>query len=214
MIRPIAIVFLLLLASAIPMRADDIYTVTVNTSSISGTSGSLDFQFDPGLFPGSQAANLSIVGFTTDGTLGTPAPTGDVSGTLPGTLAFDNLTSFNDYFTTFTYGSTISFTVDLSGPAISAPNEASDSGSSFYFFMFSDPNGYDPILASSSSPFGQALEVDVNLDGSTTPSVYSAQLSATAVTPTPEPGTLLLLVSALSATMLLGLRRKAAELLS
>jgi hypothetical protein len=206
MIKTIAIGFVLFLVVAVQMRADDVYTVTVDTSSINSTAGYLDFQFNPGLFPGSQAATLQIQNFTTDGTLGTPTPTGDVSGALPGTVAFDNLTAFNDYLTTFTFGNSISFTVDLGGPAVSMPDGTSSSSSSFTFFMYD--SSFNTLLAGPSSPIGQALEVDVNLDGTTTSTSYSPQLSASAVTPAPEPGTLLLLVSALSAAMLLGLRLK------
>jgi len=192
--KTIVMGFILLLAAAVPMRADDIYTVTVDTSTINSTAGYLDFQFNPGLFPGSQAASLQIEDFTTDGTLGTaPTLTGDVSGALPGTLAFDNGTPFNDYFTAFTFGNSISFTVDLGGPAISAPDGTSSSGSSLTFFVYD--SSYNPLLADSSSPIGQALEVDVNLDGTTTPTSYSPQLSASPVTPAPEPASLILLVA-------------------
>src|ERR1017187_5912748 len=80
------------------------YDVTVDTSSILGTAGSLDFNFNPGPL-GSQAASLQILNFVGDGTLVNCAanvqgfcPTGHVTGTLPGTLNFDNGAAFNDYF--------------------------------------------------------------------------------------------------------------------
>jgi hypothetical protein len=64
--------------------------VAVNTSSIAGTAGSLDFNFNPGVFV-TQAASLQIVDFTSDGTpKGSPALTGDVGGVLPMTVTFDN----------------------------------------------------------------------------------------------------------------------------
>src|ERR1035441_4720991 len=69
------------LASAGPIT----YNVTVNTSSIAGTAGSLDLNFNPGPQV-TQAANLQILNFASNGTLaGSPSLTGDVSGTLPGT---------------------------------------------------------------------------------------------------------------------------------
>src|SRR5437879_7504439 len=90
----ISILFAASLAWADPIT----YDVSVNTSAISGTSGSLEFQFNPGGLD-TQAASLQILNFTSDGTLaGSPAVTGDVSGTLPGTLTFDNGAFFNDYF--------------------------------------------------------------------------------------------------------------------
>ena len=48
------------------------YDVTVFTSSISGTAGSLDFNFDPGPLV-TQAASLQISDFSTDGMLATCA---------------------------------------------------------------------------------------------------------------------------------------------
>jgi hypothetical protein len=138
----ISILFAASLAWADPIT----YDVSVNTSTISGTSGSLDFQFNPGSLV-SQAASLQILNFASDGTLaGTPTLTGDVSGTLPGTLTFDNGSFFNDYFDGFTFGTTITFEVSLSGPALSSPDGTSTSGSSFAFSMFSDPAGSIPAL--------------------------------------------------------------------
>src|ERR1039458_392842 len=65
--------------------------VTVDTTTISGTAGSLEFQFNPGPLV-SQAASLDIFSFTSDGTLvaggclaGGPCFTGNVTCTLPGT---------------------------------------------------------------------------------------------------------------------------------
>src|SRR5277367_1168065 len=74
------------------------YDVTVDTSSVFGTAGSLDFNFNTGPLV-TQTASLRILGFAGDGTLaGSPMLTGDVSGALPSTLTFDNETGFNDYF--------------------------------------------------------------------------------------------------------------------
>ena len=97
------------LASAGPIT----YDVTVNTSSIFGTTGSLDFNFNPGPFT-TQLAQLQILSFTSDGTLAEACPcgTGDVSGQLPATLTFDNGSGLNDFTsTTSAYASMISFSV-------------------------------------------------------------------------------------------------------
>jgi len=97
------------------------YDVTVNTSSISGTVGSLDFNFNPGPLI-TQSASLQILDFSGNGTLaGSPLLTGDVSGTLPATVTFDNGSVFNDYFEGFTFGTKLSFDVSLYGPALSSP---------------------------------------------------------------------------------------------
>jgi hypothetical protein len=169
-----------------------IYDVTINTSSIAGTEGSLDFNFNPGPLL-TQDASLQILMFTSDGTLaGGPTLTGDVSGVLPETLTFDNLMAFNDYFGGFTYGSTISFDVSLFGPALSAPNGTATSGSTFAFSMFSDPAGTMPVLTSDTTD-GFAFTIGVDLDGTTTVNNYSSETTIQAAgAATPEPSGLLL----------------------
>ena len=181
------------------------YDVTVDTSSIAGTSGSLDFQFNPGALV-TQTANLQIEDFTSDGTLGGSILTGDAVGGLPGTVSLDNLTGFNDYFTGFTYGSTLSFLLNLSGPAVTSPDGISTSGSEFAFSMFSDAGGTLPVLTSDSVN-GYALTAGINLDGTATITNNSTQLAVTTpITAAPEPSMLLLLGSGL--TSLIFLRRK------
>jgi len=196
----------LLLGATGSALADGVtFQVSVNTNSILGTAGSLDFQFNPGPLV-SQAASVQIQGFTTDGTLGAPAPTGDVSGTLPGTLSFDNGGGFNDYFTGFTYGDTISFLVNLFGPAVTSPDGVSTSGSTFAFSMFSDSAGTAPVLTSDLVD-GFALTTNINLDGTTTlTNSSSSLLNATPVIATPEPGVLPQLFLGLCA-LALGFRR-------
>jgi spore coat protein U-like protein len=158
------------MASAAPIT----YDVTVNTSSISGTAGSLDFEFNPGPLV-TQAADLQIINFTSNGTLaGSPALTGDVAGALPTTLTFDNGTAFNDYFEGFTYGSTLSIRVSLFGPALSSPDGTSTSGSTFAFSMFSDAAGTIPALTNNTTE-GFAFTIGVNLDGTTTVTNFSPQ---------------------------------------
>jgi hypothetical protein len=181
------------------------YDVTVNTSTINGITGSLDFNFNPGPLV-TQAASLQILSFATDGMLIPPAfPTGDVTGTLPGTLTFDNGTGFNDYFEDFTFGTTLAFDVSLYGPALSSPDGTSTSGSTFAFSMFSDTAGTIPALTTDTVD-GFAFTVNVNLDGTTTPTNFSTQTSVVPATATtiPEPGSVAL---AGTAAALLGLLR-------
>ncbi len=179
-------------ASATPIT----YDVSVTTSSISGTSGSLDFNFNPGPLV-TQSASLQISNFTTDGTLGgSPSLMGDASGLLPGTLTFGNGTGFNDYFDGFTFGNTLSFEVSLYGPALSAPDGTSTSGSTFAFSMFSDAAGSIPTLTTDADGF--AFTTDVNLYGSTTVSSFSSETSVVPETnAVPEPGSIGLSAAAL-----------------
>jgi hypothetical protein len=177
------------------------YSVSVDTSSIAGTAGSIDLNFNPGPLI-TQAASLQILGFASDGTLaGGPTLTGDVSGSLPTTLTFDNGTGFNDYFEGFTFGTTLAFNVSLFGPALSSPDGISTSGSTFAFSMFSDAAGTIPTLTIDTIN-GFAYTVDVNLDGTTTATNFVAQTSSV-----PEPHSWLLAGMGMIALGGLSLRR-------
>ena len=190
------------MASAAPIS----YDVTVNSSSISGTAGSLDFEFNPGPLV-TQSASLQILNFTSDGTLaGSPTLTGGVSGAIPATVTFDNGTGFNDYFEGFTYGSTLSFQLSLYGPALSSPDGTATSGSTFAFSMFSDAAGTIPVLTTDTTD-GFAFTVDVNLDGTTTVTNFSSQTTIAPITPSiPEPGTLPLMVTGIGLWLVFGSR--------
>jgi hypothetical protein len=192
------------IASAGPIT----YDVTVDASSISGTAGALDFQFNPGPLE-SQAASLQVLNFTSDGTLaGSPVLTGDVAGALPATLTFDNGTAFNDNFEGLTYGSTLSFQVSLDGPALSSPDGTSTSSSTFAFSMFSDAAGTIPTLTTNSAA-GFAFTIDANLDGTTTVTNFSAQTTAVPATipAIPEPGSLSLMAAGLGIWLVLRRRQ-------
>jgi hypothetical protein len=215
MLRPSSIVVASSLLAAGLASASTVYDVAVDTSSVNGTVGSLDFNFNPGPST-TQFALLQILIFASDGTLVNCAanvqgfcPTGDVSGQLPTTLTFDNATAFNDYFDDFTFGTTLSFEVSLYGPALTSPDGVSTSGSTFAFSMFSDAAGILPVLTTDTID-GFAFLVDINLDGTTTVSNFS--LESTIVS-TPEPSTSTLLGTGMASVVLLqliraGLRRR------
>jgi PEP-CTERM motif len=192
------------MASATPVT----YDVSVDTPSISGTAGSLDFNFNPGPLT-TQAASLQILDFTSDGVLaGSPTLTGDVAGALPATLTFDNGTGFNDYFEGFTFGSTLSFQVSLYGPALSLPDGVSTSGSAFAFSMFSDAAGTIPALTTDTTD-GFAFTTDVSLAGTTSVTNSSTQTSVVPTTPAvPEPGTLPLMAMGIAFWLALRFRRQ------
>jgi hypothetical protein len=167
--------------------------VTMDTSSIApGTTGSLDFQFNPGplLF---QAATVHITNFSGGSFVGAPQTIGSVAGgPLPAAVTLTNGTQLNDYFQSFTFGNSLSFELDFSGPAVTSPNGLSTSTSEFSFSTFSDQNGLNPVLTP--DPNGIAATVVVNLDGSLTAGAVSPELRFV-----PEPGSLWLLSGAFAA---------------
>ena len=160
--------------------ADVVVQVDANTSSIDGTMGSVDFQFNPGALS-FQQATVTISNFTTDGSFdGTQQDFGDVTGgPITSPITITNTDADNEDFETFTFGRTLQFDLTFSGPAVTAPNGSSLSTSVFTFSMFSDPAGTIPALTS--NPNGVAAMVTVNLDGTITAQAVSPYVSV------PEP---------------------------
>jgi hypothetical protein len=161
------------------------YHVAVNTSTVSGTMGSLEFQFNPGGF-NSLAATATITNFMGGTLVGSPSNIGNVSGALPGPVAINNGTAFNDMLQNFNYSAGFSFDVTFSGPALDTP-DPSKPGTTFSLTLWDMPDGGgDPIFPVDES--GAALLININPDGSR--SVTSApQVN---VTPIPEPTSLVL----------------------
>ncbi len=175
---------LMLAASAV--LAGPVYTVSVDTSALAGVHGGIDFSFIQGPIMPVDAASVSILQFTSGGTLGSLSTIGDVSGSLPGAVTLNNTSGLNDYFSDLWFGSQIGFVLVFSGPAVDSPSGFAGSGSSFAFSIFSDAAGTIPTLTTDSAN-GYALIIDVNPDGSTAVTNYSNQ----ATVATPEPAGLL-----------------------
>jgi hypothetical protein len=154
-------IFLCILAAA-SVRANSLYDVTINTSGLSTVTGDLVFDFISGGGPASNT--VSILGFTSDGTLGAVSPTGLVSGTLPGTVTISDdavLSVFNEYLTGFTFGTTISFSLNATENApgaSSSPDELS-----IYLLATDDMTS---LITTSDPTFSDAL-LTLDLDGST-----------------------------------------------
>jgi hypothetical protein len=172
------------------VRAGSItYAVSVDTSSIAGATGYVDFQFNPGS-SSSLAAGALVDSFATDGTLGAALPNlGDASGALPGPLSFDNGLPTNEVTVAFQFKAAISFDVTLSGLAVGS---AGPDASTFFLTLYDvNQNPY------STGPGGAIGTIDINRDGSTTPMTYApvvvpgptATISAAAA---PEPSSLIL----------------------
>jgi len=135
---------LLLLCCGIAISAAPVSVqVNVDTASISGTTGNVDFQYNPG--PNvTDPSFITIDFFTPGGQLnGVRQIFGDVTGLLPGSLRIDNTSAFNDYFEGFTFTNSLSFLVTFDGPA---PSGLATSGSTFAFSLFG-ADEVTPLLA-------------------------------------------------------------------
>jgi len=184
--------------------ADVILDVAVNTTPIEGVAGYLAFDFLGGTPVANNTATIS--GFTSDATLGAVTPSGDAAGTIfpgPGTLDDTNF-FFNEFLQAVTYGTKISFTLDLttSGSAIPDNFALYLLDSTQNPFPTSDPTGANSLFA-------------INITGlGLTPDIYTSSsatvtITAGGSTAAPEPGSFwLAALAVLALTPLLKRRLK------
>jgi hypothetical protein len=137
-----AAVILFIVQGASAARALEIQ-VTVDSSSITnGTAGFLDFQFSAGA-PTAQTAQVVVKNFASTAlTLGAITFTNSASGTaLPAnvTILNDPTKLVNQAKQALTYGtgSSMSFTLDFTGNALTTPGSAD---STFYFSLLNASN--------------------------------------------------------------------------
>ena len=83
--------------------------VRLDTTNISGTSAVLAFDLIDG--DGLSNNGVSITSFVTDGTLGSGAATGGVSGLLPGSVLMSDSDFFNEYLQPIVLGNSVSFSI-------------------------------------------------------------------------------------------------------
>jgi hypothetical protein len=166
------------------------WEITVNTSALEGTPGYLDFQFNPGdtLF---DPASATLSGFVSDGTLtGALSDVGsDVTGTLPGTVVLNN-DLLNDHTEGFTIGSffDVFVTVDI-------PNVSGSATGGNRFSLDVQDSGYNSLL-------GGFPAVEIDLDATTgQPTITNNSGGAAVVNQTPEPASLLMIVSGLAGVL-------------
>jgi hypothetical protein len=163
--------------------------VTVDTSQLAGVEAQLAFDLIDG---GPPSNTVTITGFTSDGTLGVIALTGDVSGALPGTVTLGDSDFFNEYLQHVTLGNAISFTFDATGLA---PTDQSSIPDGFSFLLI-DPATNLPLVQTSDPTGANALLL--YSVGSVTPLVvYAADQVTVFATAVPEPGSAPLALAAL-----------------
>jgi hypothetical protein len=179
---------LFLFAAATNLPASVIYEFTVNTSSLNGQSGFLDFDLAPGSVPAPSVTAI-ISGFSTDAAFN-PASIiltlPDATGNLSSTVVLDNATNFNDAFQPVTFGNFVDFEVTLSGPGINTP----DSNGTAFFFSLYDSTGSVGLLTD--SPFNDLAGVTVDSTNGivpyTNPQVPGG-VSVASIAAVPEPAT-------------------------
>lgn len=183
------------LSFAAVVQGATVYSVSIDTRLIGGTSTQVAFDFIDG---GSPSNTVVISGFVSDGSLGSQAAIGDVTGALPGTFTLGDSQFFNELLVGLTLGSTLVFHFE-------ATANSPDAGSvpdSFSLFML-DLNTQLPLFPTS-TPSGADALLQFDIDGSP-PSAYRALGGEVTITvaqvqqKVPEPGTFLLASLALAA---------------
>jgi len=106
-----ALGMLVLCASA---HASALYRVTVNTSSLIGSSGApfaLDFQFNNGSTLGNNNVTVNNFQYNGGGAVGSPTLFGGAVGNISSSAFFNNSAPFQELFQTFTPGTSLRFDV-------------------------------------------------------------------------------------------------------
>ena len=165
------------------------YQFTVDTSSLAGTNGFIDFQFATGNGnPIVQEATAAISHFQSAGghltetnpygavdVYGVPDVLGSVHGLLTNVVTMDAITTVNldDFFQPFAFGTDFSFILTLSGPAIDAsicPDEFSCGLPMFSLDLLNAAEDTQLLVPDGSQFIAQVL---VNSDGSASPNTFA-----------------------------------------
>ena len=169
----------------------------VDTTTLVGQSGYLDFQFNPNT-DGTTPLDSSVkVSNFTGGTLGAVDTAVNVSGTLPDGATISNAGSTNELVQLFTFGNTLGF--DTSFPTIDEGKNIlgsfalPDAGNTFQFFVLDASK--DPF-ATTDTVNNALVQISQGSDGSLAPS-QQYRLNAPASVPEPSSGVSLMLLSAL-----------------
>lgn len=168
------------------------YLITVDTSAIAGTSGYVNFQFNPAdlMAPEAGASILQWAGSIT--LLDAPMIEGNVTGALPGMISLNNGTAFNDYFQAAQFGDAFSFVLQLAGNVFLPANSL---GTSFALALYA-ADAMTPLLSDDIS--GSLLRFELRPDGSSDYQAFGPDASSPSVVqvaPVPLPAAAWLLLS-------------------
>lgn len=181
------------------------YAVNVDTGTLSGTSGYIDLQFNPGDLT-APTALADLANFNGSLTFnGSPTVDGDVTGAWPGAVLFGNSAALNAALQPVTFGSGFNFDVTFSGDY-----ETAFGGSATRFSLGLLDSNLDPLATI--DPIGTILQFELTPGGAVTATTFDADSNGTASVVTlsavPLPAALPLLASALA---LLSLTRRRKE---
>lgn len=184
----------------------DSFNIKINTQTIAGTGGLLNFQFLPANID-APPATIAINAFSaTNATLGNAFAAGDVAGALPGAVIIKNTFQLNEVAQDFVYGGDLSFNVALTHDGSSG---ASSSEFSLYLLgLGQTPGEFEPLLTTDLD--GKLLSIILNADGNSSYETFGIDSSIVSITPDaiPEPATILLLSAGLTAGAFGKRRRK------
>lgn len=175
--------------------AASVYHISVDTSSLFGSTGFIDLQFNPGTVA-APAALATLTGFSGDATLNSGVVVdGSASGALPGALNFVNDMPFNAVLQPVTFGNAFDFRINFSGAyetVLSGP------GTRFSLALLDTANN----SLASVDPAGTILQFELMPGGNISPANFAADTFGTAsvvtLTAVPVPAALPLLMSALA----------------
>lgn len=172
-------------AATVPTLPDQIFQLSVDTSSLAGASGSIDFQFNPG--PNTfQSATLTVSGFQGASSTSQQKIGGTTGGPLPNVLTLNNTQVLNEDLESIVFETTMRLNLDFSGVAINTPGSSNpQSGSVFTLGLFSDAAATMPVLTY--DPEGAIFSEIINPGGQFTSQVISPQAALV-----PEPGSVAL----------------------
>lgn len=198
---------------ASPARAGSVcFLITADTTGLAGTSGFLDLQMNPSTTLASPSVTATVTEVSTDGTLGSTTITTGVTGSFSSTPAVMNNMSYSELQQTFTYGTTLSFEITLSGSEINPSTVQPFSGTMLTFALEDSTQ-----TGLNAGPLnGEA--VDLNVNQTVAPNVStqtygpaSGNYPTVTITPcaaVPEPSSMILMGLGLGAVIAVGRSRR------